>query len=154
MDGKAASENQNNTFNTYLFTAASTSLISTLPLSTPLFLYLSLPLIHLPIHPDEQVLRERETQLRKLGNVWRRRTGAMAVMLNTAVQQVVLALYRVLHYRIYRYTVCVLFLYCYCVLLYCWHHMFISSHTYKNVYILLNGHCECMCIYILICVYL
>lgn len=54
----------------------------------PLFLYLAPPLIHMPVHPDETVMSENSEALSSLSNIWRRRMGGMAIMLDTFVKRV------------------------------------------------------------------
>lgn len=54
----------------------------------PFFLYLAVPLIHMPVHPDPDVMESRKEDLGGIENIWRRRMGAMAVMLDSFVERV------------------------------------------------------------------
>ena len=53
---------------------------------------LALPLIHMPVHPDNAVVEEYSTTLSVFTDPWRRKTAAMAIMLDAIVTQVVDAL--------------------------------------------------------------
>jgi len=54
----------------------------------PFFLYLAPPLIHMPVHPDTDVMNENSEALSTIPHIWRRRMGGMAIMLDTFVQRV------------------------------------------------------------------
>jgi len=58
----------------------------------PFFLYLAVPLIHMPVHPDPDVMEARADDLAGIPDVWRRRMGAMSIMLDTFVSRVEKAL--------------------------------------------------------------
>lgn len=54
----------------------------------PFFLYLALPLIHMPVHPDPDVMEDYADDLAGISDIWRRRMGAMSIMLNSVVERV------------------------------------------------------------------
>jgi arylsulfatase A-like enzyme len=55
---------------------------------TPFFLYLAPNLIHMPVHPDESIVKSRESDLSSISDSWRRRMGAMAIMLDDFVYRI------------------------------------------------------------------
>jgi hypothetical protein len=83
-------------FNSYLFADAAVNIINNHDDSEPLFLLLSLPLIHFPVHPDADVLEENSHRLENIPDVWRRRTGGMVIMLDSIVASVFGALTNVI----------------------------------------------------------
>ena len=58
------------------------------PNSAPFFLYLAVPLIHMPVHPDPEVMADRDADLMVIDDMWRRRMGAMSIMLDGFVARV------------------------------------------------------------------
>ena len=54
----------------------------------PFFLYLAVPLIHMPVHPDPDVMEAHTADLAGIGDLWRRRMGAMSIMLDSFVERV------------------------------------------------------------------
>jgi hypothetical protein len=80
------------TFNTYLFMEEASKIIQSQKQGKPFFLYYSLPLMHMPVIADQDVIDEYEEELSHLSDPWRRKTGAMAIMLDMAVEHVMDAL--------------------------------------------------------------
>jgi arylsulfatase A-like enzyme len=57
-----------------------------------MFMYLALPLMHMPVHPDEEVLVEYKDTLSSIGDKWRRKNAAMGIMLDNIFADVTDAL--------------------------------------------------------------
>lgn len=73
-------------FNTYTFAQEAERIIyQHASDGQPFFLYLPIPLIHMPVHPDPEIMSNRSADLAGIPNMWRRRMGAMAIMLDDFV---------------------------------------------------------------------
>jgi len=80
-------------FNTYTFADEAESIIAMHGEDKePFFLYLAIPLIHMPVHPDADIMESRAEDLAGISNMWRRRMGAMAIMLDDFVDRIETAL--------------------------------------------------------------
>ena len=55
----------------------------------PFFMFLAPPQIHLPVHPDQEVMDAYATELSGLSNEWRRKCGGLSIMLDKFVERVV-----------------------------------------------------------------
>jgi hypothetical protein len=92
MDGEIPVEADGETFNTYLFMQEAAKIIQNQQSGQPFFLYYSLPLMHMPVIADDDILGAYEDVLSRISNVWRRKTAAMAIMLDLAVEHIIDAL--------------------------------------------------------------
>ena len=76
-------------FNSYTFGDEAEKIIAAHAVDKmPFFLYLSPNLIHMPVHPDNDIMVEYEEELGVIDDIWRRRMGAMAIMLDDFVERV------------------------------------------------------------------
>ena len=88
------------TYNTDLFVSEATRVIRRQnSRRQPFFLLLSLPLMHMPVIVDEDILNAFEMELEHIKNPWRKKTAVMAIVLDNAVKTVLTALQQVMLYQ-------------------------------------------------------
>lgn len=75
-------------FNIYTLGDKVESIIYEQSESEPFFLYLPVPLMHMPVHPDQDIMNEYSDRLSSISNIWRRRTAGMAIMLDKFVERI------------------------------------------------------------------
>jgi arylsulfatase A-like enzyme len=81
-------------FNSYVFRDEAVKLIEehASTSDSPMFMYFALPLMHMPVHPDEDVLVQYKDTLSRIEDKWRRKNAAMGIMLDNIFSDVTNAL--------------------------------------------------------------